>query len=256
MEKEIQYLYDRPALTGLKRFSTPYPKGMIFFADSNIVANRKYAKELFTMLAKYKIPWQSYATISIADDPELLKLAQESNCVGLAIGFESLSGENLKKIGKGFNKPEKYAESIKKLKAHGIGIIASFIFGLDWDDVGVFERTKKFIDDNKIDSSFFLISTPLPGTGYRRPAACRGPDIRPQLGPLRLHARGVQAGADDAGTALRRRLLAVAQTLSHKSIWKRLYGGSQFMFYIGMNYAMKMLDAKIHPKHSRNPARN
>ena len=43
-------------------------------------------------------------------------------------------------------------------------------------------------------------------------------------------------------------------TLSHSSIWKRLYGGPQFMFYLGMNYAMKMLDKKIHPKCSKNPA--
>ncbi len=254
VEKEIQWLYDRPALTGLKRFTTPYPKGMIFFADSNIVANRKYAKELFTMLAKYRIPWQSYATISIADDPELLKLAQASNCVGLAIGFESLSGDNLKKIGKGFNKPEKYAESIKKLKDHGIGIIASFIFGLDWDDVGVFERTLDFINKNKIDSSFFLISTPLPGTGYRERLLsegrvfdqnwdhydCTHVVFQPKLMTPEQLSEGVY--------------WLWRQTLSHKSIWKRLYGGSQFMFYIGMNYAMKMLDAKIHPKHSNNPA--
>lgn len=44
------------------------------------------------------------------------------------------------------------------------------------------------------------------------------------------------------------------ETLSHKSIWKRLYGGPQFMFYLGMNYAMKMLDKKIHPSRSENPA--
>ncbi len=254
VEKEIQYLYDRPALTGLKRMSTPYPKGMIFFADSNITANRKYAKELFTMLAKYKIPWQSYSTISVADDPELLKLAQDSNCVGLAIGFESLSGENLKKIGKGFNKPEKYAESITKLKDHGIGTVASFIFGLDWDDVGVFERTKKFIDDNKIDSSFFLISTPLPGTGYRQRLLdegrifdhnwdrydCTHVVFQPKLMTPDQLSEGVY--------------WLWRETLSHKSIWKRLYGGPQFMFYLGMNYAMKMLDKKIHPTRSENPA--
>ena len=254
VEREIQYLHIQPALSGLKRFSTPYPKGMIFFADSNIVANRKYAKELFTMLSKYKIPWQSYATISIADDPELLRLAKESGCVGLAIGFESLSHENLGRIGKGFNRPEKYAESIKKLKDHGIGIVASFIFGLDSDDVGVFERTRSFIDDNRIDSSFFLISTPLPGTRYRdRMLAegrifdhnwdhydCTHVVFKPKLMTPEELSEGVH--------------WLWRETLSHGSIWKRLYGGPQFMFYLGMNYAMKMLDKKIHPKQSKNPA--
>ena len=50
----------------------------------------------------------------------------------------------------------------KKIHDHGIGIMASFIFGLDSDDVSVFEKTLEFINKNKIDSSFFLISTPLP----------------------------------------------------------------------------------------------
>jgi uncharacterized protein (DUF39 family) len=51
-------------------------------------------------------PVVSETIVAACQSPELLKLAQESNCVGLAIGFESLSGDNLKKIGKGFNKPE------------------------------------------------------------------------------------------------------------------------------------------------------
>ena len=48
--------------------------------------------------------------------------------------------------------------------------MASFIFGLDSDDVSVFEKTLKFINKNKIDSSFFLISTPLPSTGLHKKA--------------------------------------------------------------------------------------
>ena len=52
------------------------------------------------MLIPYNVKWQSYSTISIARDDELLKLAQKSGCVSLAIGFESVSQDNLNKMGK------------------------------------------------------------------------------------------------------------------------------------------------------------
>ena len=63
-------------------------------------------------------------------------------------------------MGKGFNKAADFEWQIKNSSNHGIGIMASFIFGLDSDDVSVFEKALEFINRNKekIDSSFFLIS--------------------------------------------------------------------------------------------------
>jgi hypothetical protein len=43
-------------------------------------------------------------------------------------------------------------------------IVAGFIFGLDHDDEGVFERTIRFCERNKIELPSFFILTPLPGT--------------------------------------------------------------------------------------------
>jgi hypothetical protein len=43
-------------------------------------------------------------------------------------------------------------------------ILAGFIFGLDHDDEGVFERTLRFCERNRIELPTFFILTPLPGT--------------------------------------------------------------------------------------------
>ena len=247
VEREIKMVSEQPVRKGLARFKSPYPRDAIFFADSNIIGNKAYAKELFNMLIPYKVKWQSYSTISIARDDELLKLAQKSGCVSLAIGFESVSQDNLNKMGKSFNKAADFEWQIKKIHDHGIGIMASFIFGLDSDDVSVFEKTLKFINKNKIDSSFFLISTPLPNTVLHKKLEAEGRIIDRNwdnydcthvvFKPKQMKPEELLDGVNWLWN----------RTLSHKSIWKRLIGTPQFLYFVVMNYAMKYLHKKIHP---------
>ena len=80
------------------------------------------------------------ATTALAQKPDLLALAQKSGCVGVLIGFESLSQDSLREADKRY-KAHTYGEIIRKLHDHGIGVEGTFIFGFDQDDPGVFERT-------------------------------------------------------------------------------------------------------------------
>jgi radical SAM superfamily enzyme YgiQ (UPF0313 family)/anti-anti-sigma regulatory factor len=136
----------------------------IVFIDDNIAGNRRYAKELFTRLKPLKKKWASQASMTLTRDPELLKLAAESGCVSLFIGVESLSPENLKEVNKAFNQAYQFEEAMKALHDHDIMILAGFIFGLDHDDEGVFEKTLRFCERNRIELPSFFILTPLPGT--------------------------------------------------------------------------------------------
>jgi len=136
----------------------------VVFIDDNIAGNRIYAKELFTRLKPLKKKWASQASMTLTRDPELLKLAAESGCVSLFIGVESLSSENLKDVNKAFNHASQFEEALKALHDHDIMILAGFIFGLDHDDEGVFERTLRFCERNRIELPTFFILTPLPGT--------------------------------------------------------------------------------------------
>ncbi|MEW6374567.1 MAG: radical SAM protein [Thermodesulfobacteriota bacterium] len=136
----------------------------IVFIDDNIAGNRHYARELFMRLKPLKKKWASQASMTLTRDPELLKLAAESGCVSLFLGVESLSSENLKEVNKSFNRAHQFEEAMKALRDHDIMIVAGFIFGLDHDDEGVFERTLRFCERNRIELPSFFILTPLPGT--------------------------------------------------------------------------------------------
>ena len=63
------------------------------FVDDNIIADREYAKKLFTAMIAMKKRWISQCSIEIAEDAELLTLARKAGCRGLFIGIESISEE-------------------------------------------------------------------------------------------------------------------------------------------------------------------
>ncbi len=136
----------------------------LVFVDDNIAGNRRYARELFRQLIPLKKKWAGQASLTLTRDPELLRLAAESGCVSLFLGIESLSPENLKEVNKTFNRVPQFEEAIRALHDHDIMILAGFIFGLDHDDEGVFERTLRFCEKNRIELPSFFLLTPLPGT--------------------------------------------------------------------------------------------
>jgi radical SAM superfamily enzyme YgiQ (UPF0313 family) len=140
----------------------------LFIVDDNIVGNIPYAKKLFTLLKRYPFKWLSQATVTFAENPDLLKLAQESGCCGMFLGFESLSQEALDKVNKRFGRVDKYAEVIRKIHDHGIGIQGSFIFGNDWDTLATFDEVLEFTQRAKLESALYTILTPFPGTKVYR----------------------------------------------------------------------------------------
>lgn len=139
-------------------------KNMVFFVDDNIISNRAYAREFFKRIAPYNLKWLGQASVNVANDEEILRLMKQSGCLGLLVGFETLSNNNLNTVGKNFNHPDKYIDVIKKLHDHGIGVNGAFVFGLDDDDEGVFDRTREFVVKAKLDVCYFSILTPYPGT--------------------------------------------------------------------------------------------
>ncbi len=136
----------------------------VFFVDDNIVGNRAYAAELFRRLIPYRLKWASQSAITIGKDPELLSLAEQSGCMGLFIGFESLSQDALQAMGKSFNVVRTYRERIERIHDHGIGIQGSFIFGTDTDTADIFDDVVRFTEDARLDAAIYSILTPFPGT--------------------------------------------------------------------------------------------
>jgi radical SAM superfamily enzyme YgiQ (UPF0313 family) len=136
----------------------------LIFVDLNIIADREHALALFTALTPLRLQWYGLATVLLADDEELLDLAERSGCRGLLMGLESMSRANLRGSRKGFNSPERYAHVVERLHAHGIALQGCFVFGLDDDEPGVFLETAEFAVQARIDLPRFAVLTPFPGT--------------------------------------------------------------------------------------------
>lgn len=134
-----------------------------WFVDDNIGIDAAFAKDLFRELVPLNVRWSSQASIVLAQDDELLRLAAESGCTALFIGFESSRQQNLKSI----HKPhiaQTYREVVKKLHDSGIFVIGAFIFGFDNEDRTCFQRTVDFIKYCDIDLVQLSVLTPYPGT--------------------------------------------------------------------------------------------
>jgi radical SAM superfamily enzyme YgiQ (UPF0313 family) len=146
-----------------------FEKRHAVFIDLSPVEDVAYAKSLYRAMIPLKIRWVGLATTRLAEDLELLKLAAQSGCRGVLIGFESIDQLTLNGTRKHFHHADRYAEYVKRLHDHGIGIQGCFVFGFDDDDGSVFERTVEFVDKTKIDLPRYAVVTPFPSTPlYKR----------------------------------------------------------------------------------------
>ena len=140
----------------------------LMVADDNVTAKEDYAFGLFDLFKHYGVKWMGFTTIKIALNEKLLKKAQESGCISLFIGFESLLQENLNGASKRFVDAKELSKWIKAIQGRQIGIQGAFIFGFDEDDSSIFKRTVAFVQENNIELPTFSILTPFPGTPLQK----------------------------------------------------------------------------------------
>ena len=138
----------------------------VIFPDVNLIADIKYAKELFTAMIPLKKWWFGLTTTAIGHNDELIEIFEKSGCKGLLIGFESVNQETQKNINKGVNKVSEYKQLMDKLHDHGIMVMGCFAFGSDEDQKDVFKRTVELCLEAKIDLPRFSVITPFPTTAF------------------------------------------------------------------------------------------
>src|SRR5512136_924522 len=90
---------------------------------------------------------------------------KRAGCHTLYIGFESVNPDSLKAMKKK-QTVEEIAEAIKILRRHRINIHGMFVYGFDEDDWETVKRTVKFAKRARLNSTQFLILTPLPGSEF------------------------------------------------------------------------------------------
>ncbi len=145
--------------------------GLVFFADDNLIGNRKDLKEnLLPRLIEWqeqrkeKVWFMTQLTINLADDEELMDLMSRAGFGTVFIGLETPDEQTLIECRKKQNTKRNLIDNIKYLQAKGFEVYAGFILGFDNDDDGVFERQLEFIQQSGIVLAIVGLLNAPPGT--------------------------------------------------------------------------------------------
>ncbi len=142
---------------------------LIVFNDDNILGHLAYSKELLQALIPLKKKWVGETSLTGLKEIDNIQMLAQSGCIGLLIGFESLSKVNLNLSMKYQNDPAEYEKIIDALHRHGITVWGSFMFGFDEDRPDIFEETVSFAIRTKLFAVTFALLTPYPETAlYHR----------------------------------------------------------------------------------------
>jgi radical SAM superfamily enzyme YgiQ (UPF0313 family) len=134
------------------------------FVDNNLGSRPDYLRELCRVLRPLKKIWSAAISIDVTDHPDLIRDMALAGCTGVFVGFESLEAENIADSQKISPRPEDYARRVGILHDCGIQVNGSFVLGFDHDGPDVFERTARWIEENRLECATFHILTPYPGT--------------------------------------------------------------------------------------------
>lgn len=132
--------------------------------DDNVVGRPAFAEELFRALKPLNIIWVGQASMSFADNEDLMRLAHESGCRGLFFGMETVSEESMARMKKSFRDLGDLAAAVRRIQESGILFHASVVFGFDSDGPEIFDETHAFLMKCRAHSVTYNILTPYPGT--------------------------------------------------------------------------------------------
>jgi len=163
--KQYRFRSTENIIEELRRYNSR--KNIVFFYDDNFAANRRRAKALLEAMIRerFKFKWTTQVRADVARDPELVRLMKKAGCHTLYIGFESLNPESLEGMKKNQTVAE-IARAVEVLRRNRIHIHGMFVLGFDQDDWKTVKRTVKFAIKSRLNSTQFLILTPLPGSEF------------------------------------------------------------------------------------------
>jgi len=146
-------------------------RGQIFFVDDNFIGNKAYLKShLLPALIQWQkgrkqIPFNTEASVNLADDEPLMKMMVEAGFDSVFIGIETPSEEGLAECNKRQNRNRNLVESVKLIQRAGLQVQGGFIVGFDSDTPSIFQRQIEFIQKSGIVTAMVGILNAPPGTG-------------------------------------------------------------------------------------------
>jgi radical SAM superfamily enzyme YgiQ (UPF0313 family) len=145
-------------------------RSTVFFCDDNFIGNKDHARGILNLL----IPWMkshgepfnfwTQTSVNLGQDQEMIDLLTEANFSFTFLGVETPDVELLSRSRKYQNLHQPLSQSISRINANGLSVVASFIIGLDGEEAGAGERICKFVEENNIPLAMVNTLQVLPNT--------------------------------------------------------------------------------------------
>jgi len=148
----------REEILRVKRF---WPDSRFVFHDDNTFTNRDYARELFHALRDIDLgSWATSTDISLARDEDLLNLVASNGRPSICFGLETLARENNGAVGNKLKAryQSRYSEIVRRVRAKGINVFGSFIFGFPGDSRESLAKIMDFVAEHGIAGSIQRLS--------------------------------------------------------------------------------------------------
>jgi len=160
---ELEYLYQQGF------------RGSVFIVDDNFIGNKTEVKKLLPIVIEWQknhhFPYVFFteATISLAQDEELMDLMVNAGFNMVFLGIETPVEASLKESGKYQNMKLQLLESVKKIQNKGLEVSSGFIIGFDNDPENIDEIQIDFIQNAGIPTAMVSLLSAVPPTRlYRR----------------------------------------------------------------------------------------
>jgi radical SAM superfamily enzyme YgiQ (UPF0313 family) len=155
-------------------------RGHVDFVDDNLIGNKKALKRFLPELHawqrahRYPFEFSTEASMNLADDRELLTMLREANFFAIFVGIESPDPETLIATQKKQNTRRSLADSVHRIYAAGMLVIAGFIVGFDTEQAAVADAMIDCIEATGIPVAMVGLLTALPNTQLTRRLAREG----------------------------------------------------------------------------------
>lgn len=151
-------------------------RGGVFFVDDNFIGNRKKLKEevlpaLIRWMEDRKHPFSfiTEASINLCDDEELMNLMVRAGFNTVFVGIETTNEESLVECNKMQNKNRDLIACVKKIQQVGLQVQGGFIVGFDSDNIAIFDKMVRFIQESGVVSAMVgLLNAPKGTRLYQR----------------------------------------------------------------------------------------
>ncbi len=145
-------------------------RNSVFIVDDNFIGDKRRCKDILHALGAwqrergYPFDFITEATLTLADDPELLEGFYRAQLNVAFIGIETPVEESLRETRKHINTTRSIAERVRTIQAHGIEVTAGFILGFDADPDDIADRMIGALNECGLPIAMLGVLTAMPET--------------------------------------------------------------------------------------------